>query len=126
VYGSQVNPYAHSIASTGAVALLHGSLKLILNVYRGSVTEAANQRLRMQIDPNAKTRSSARNRSGKKGVQISIVVSAVEAVGGFVGSSFCDPLLNAGILLSVFSRRSGSCPVRGSRSTPAFPGNGFS
>jgi hypothetical protein len=29
----------------GAVALVQGSLKLILNVYRGSVSEAANQRL---------------------------------------------------------------------------------
>jgi ABC-type multidrug transport system fused ATPase/permease subunit len=85
-----------------AVALLHGGLKLVLNVYRGSVSEAANQQLRMQIDPNANIRSSAQNGSGKKGVQISIVVSEVEAVGGFVGSSFCDPLLNAGILLSVF------------------------
>jgi ABC-type multidrug transport system fused ATPase/permease subunit len=75
-----------------AVALLHGSLKLILNVYRGSVSEAANQRLRRQIQ----------NGTGEKGVKISIVVSEVESVGGFVGSSFSDPLLNAGILLSVF------------------------
>ena len=28
------------------VALVHGSLKLVLNVYRSSVSEAANQRLR--------------------------------------------------------------------------------
>jgi ABC-type multidrug transport system fused ATPase/permease subunit len=80
------------------VALVHGSLKLILNVYRSSVSEAANQRLRMQIDPTA----TATSATGEKGVKISIVVSEVEAVGGFVGSSFCDPLLNAGILLSVF------------------------
>ena len=33
------------------VAVLHGSLKLVLSVYRGSVSEAANQRLRMRIDP---------------------------------------------------------------------------
>ena len=85
-----------------AVALLHGSLKLILNVYRSSVSEAANQRLRMQIDPTAKTASATQNGSGEKGVKISIVVSEVEAVGAFVGGSFCDPLLNAGILLSVF------------------------
>src|SRR4029078_2852188 len=37
-----------------------------------------------------------------KGIKVSIVVSEVEAVGGFVGSSFCDPLLNAGLLVSVF------------------------
>lgn len=85
-----------------AVAVLHGGLKLVLNVYRGSVSESANQRLRMQIDPNAKADPAIRDSSGDKGVKISIVVSEVEAVGGFVGSSFCDPLLNGGILLSVF------------------------
>jgi len=85
-----------------AVALLHGSLKLVLNVYRGSVSEAANRRLRMQVSPTATADSATQNGSGEKGVKISIVVSEVEAVGGFVGSSFCDPLLNAGILLSVF------------------------
>jgi ABC-type multidrug transport system fused ATPase/permease subunit len=30
------------------VALVQGGLKLILNVYRGSVSEAANQRLRLE------------------------------------------------------------------------------
>jgi len=85
-----------------AVALVHGGLKLVLNVYRSSVSEAANQRLRMQIDPNVTDASANQSDSGEKGVKISIVVSEVEAVGGFVGSSFCDLLLNAGILLSVF------------------------
>ncbi len=85
-----------------AVALVHGGLKLVLNVYRGSVSEAANLRLRMQISPTETADSATQNGSEEKGVKISIVVSEVEAVGGFVGSSFCDPLLNAGILLSVF------------------------
>lgn len=84
------------------VALLHGGLKFVLNVYRGSVTEAANQRLRKLIDPSPETDSKPSNGSNEKGVKISIVVSEVDAVGGFVGSSFCDPLLNAGILVSVF------------------------
>lgn len=84
------------------VALVHGGLKLVLSVYRGSVSEAANERLRMRIDPNATAGSATPDGSEEKGVKISIVVSEVEAVGGFVGGSFCDPLLNAGILLSVF------------------------
>jgi ABC-type multidrug transport system fused ATPase/permease subunit len=83
-----------------AVAVLHGALKLVMSVYRGSVIEAANQRLRMQIDPTGGARSE--DACTEKGVKVSIVVSEVEAVGGFVGSSFCDPLLNAGILISVF------------------------
>ena len=83
------------------VAIVHGSLKLVLSVYRGSVSEAANQRLRMRIDPTM-AGSESGNGSGEKGVKVSIVVSEVEAVGGFVGASFCDPLLNAGILVCVF------------------------
>ncbi len=84
------------------VALVQGSLKLILNVYRGSVSEAANQRLR--LDPNliAIARASTEGESEHEGVAISIIVSEVEAVGGFIGSSFSEPILNGGILLSVF------------------------
>ena len=82
------------------VAVLHGGLKLVMSIYRGSVIEAANQRLRMQIDPTGGAGSD--DACTEKGVKVSIVVSEVEAVGGFVGSSFCDPLLNAGILISVF------------------------
>ena len=85
-----------------AVALLYGSLKFALNILRSSVGEKANQRLRMQIDPTGTADPAIQDGSGEKGVKISIIVSEVEAVGGFVGSSFCDPLLNAGVLLSVF------------------------
>jgi ABC-type bacteriocin/lantibiotic exporter with double-glycine peptidase domain len=76
-----------------AVALLHGGLKLVMNVYRGSVTEAANKRLRMQMNPSS---------TGEEGVKISMIVSEVESVGGFIGSSFSEPMLNAGMLLSIF------------------------
>ncbi|HYN13225.1 MAG TPA: hypothetical protein VET51_11350, partial [Burkholderiales bacterium] len=38
---------------------------------------------------------------GEEGVQISMIVAEVESVGNFVGSSFSEPLLNAGILLSI-------------------------
>ena len=101
-----------------AVALLYGGLKFGLNVLRSSVGEAANQRLRLQVDPagtdetrrpavaaEAKTPprvAPAENGTAERGIKISIIVSEVEAVGGFVGSSICDPVLNAGILLSVF------------------------
>jgi ABC-type multidrug transport system fused ATPase/permease subunit len=84
------------------VALVQGSLKLILNVYRGSVSEAANQRLRLEPNLIAIARASHEHGSEDEGVAISIIVSEVEAVGGFIGSSFSEPLLNGGILLSVF------------------------
>ena len=82
------------------VALVHGGLKLMMNVYRASVSEAANKRLRLQMDPTADSPGSAA--PGKEGVKISMIVSEVESVGGFVGSSFSEPLLNGGMLLSIF------------------------
>jgi ABC-type bacteriocin/lantibiotic exporter with double-glycine peptidase domain len=85
-----------------AVVLLEGSLKLAMNVYRGLVGEAANQRLRLEVNPATKTGSPDRPGSNDEGVAISIIVSEVEVVGGFIGSSFSEPVLNAGILLSVF------------------------
>ena len=84
-----------------AVALVHGGLKLVMNVYRGSVSEAANRRLRMQVNPPATAASASAPASEDEGVKISIIVSEVESVGGFVGASFSEPLLNAGILLSI-------------------------
>jgi ABC-type multidrug transport system fused ATPase/permease subunit len=81
------------------VSLLHGGIKLVTNVYRGSVGEATNRHLRMQLAP---TEQSIAAGGGDAGVRISIIVSEAEAVGGFAGSSFSEPVLNAGILLSVF------------------------
>ena len=84
-----------------AVVAVQGGLKLVMNVYRGSVTEAANQRLRMQVNESAAPASTSASATGEEGVKISIIVSEVESVGGFVGSSFAEPMLNAGILLSI-------------------------
>jgi ABC-type bacteriocin/lantibiotic exporter with double-glycine peptidase domain len=84
-----------------AVVAVQGGLKLVMNVYRGSVTETANQRLRMQVNSSATTAPAGAAPAGEEGVKISIIVSEVESVGGFVGSSFAEPVLNAGILLSI-------------------------
>lgn len=83
------------------VVVAQGGLKLVMNVYRGSVTEAANQRLRMQVNSSSAPAPGNATAPGGEGVKISIIVSEVESVGGFIGSSFSDPLLNAGILLSI-------------------------
>ena len=84
------------------VVLVQGSLKYVLNMYRGSVSEAANRRLRLEMNPAAKADVADGPGSPDEGVAISIIVSEVEAVGGFIGSSFSEPVLNGGILLSIF------------------------
>jgi ABC-type bacteriocin/lantibiotic exporter with double-glycine peptidase domain len=75
------------------VVLVHGALKLLMNVYRGAVSERANRRLRLQMNQAPQS---------AEGVKISVIVSEVESVGGFVGTSFSEPMLNMGILLSIF------------------------
>ncbi len=37
-----------------------------------------------------------------QGIAVSVVTSEVDAVGGFIGTSFSEPVLNGGILISVF------------------------
>jgi ABC-type multidrug transport system fused ATPase/permease subunit len=85
-----------------AVALAQGGLKLVLNIYRGSVIETACRRLRLEPNLIAVATSEKKGKPEEQGVAISIVTSEVDAVGGFVGVSFSDLVLNAGILLSVF------------------------
>ncbi|MGL4967687.1 MAG: ABC transporter transmembrane domain-containing protein [Inquilinus sp.] len=86
-----------------AAVVTQGGIKLVLNVYRGAVSEAANRRLRLQMSP-ASADSSADDapEAGKAGVEISIIVSEVEAVGGFIGASISDAVLNGGLLIAVF------------------------
>jgi ABC-type multidrug transport system fused ATPase/permease subunit len=84
------------------VILTQGGLKLVLNVYRGSVAETAVKRLRLEPNLERVARADGKKQAGEEGVAISIIVSEVEAVGGFVGTSVSEPVLNGGILLSVF------------------------
>jgi ABC-type bacteriocin/lantibiotic exporter with double-glycine peptidase domain len=81
--------------------LAQGGLKLLMNVYRGAVSEAANRRLRLQLSPASSERAIEPGER-REGVDISIIVSEVEAVGGFIGASVSDAVLNGGLLLAVF------------------------
>jgi ABC-type bacteriocin/lantibiotic exporter with double-glycine peptidase domain len=84
------------------VVLTQGGLKLALNVYRGSVGEAASRQLRSEPKLVEIAHAGDERDPKEQGVAISVIVSEVEAVGGFVGVAFSDPVLNGGILLSVF------------------------
>ena len=80
---------------------MQGSLKLVLNVYRGSVIETVSKRLR--LDRNLMEVARSEEKSGEdQGIAVSVVTSEVDAVGGFIGTSFSEPVLNGGILISVF------------------------
>ena len=77
-----------------AVELVHGGLKLVLNVYRSAVGEAAILRMRKQVHGPG-------HAANHEGVALPVILSEVEVVGGFIASSFSVPMLNGGILLSV-------------------------
>jgi len=85
-----------------AVALLEGAVKLCLNIYRSWVSEVTVRKLRKGI--GALTASAVRREDGaaKGGNSISMILSESEPIGGFSGVSISEPLLQGGILVSVF------------------------
>jgi ABC-type bacteriocin/lantibiotic exporter with double-glycine peptidase domain len=82
-------------AAYAGVALSEQILKLALNVYRGWVAENSVRLLRREV---ATLRE---ENSEDTGIGIAMMVSEVEPIGGFVGISVSEPLLQGGILVSV-------------------------
>ena len=93
-------PIAWLAAGYAAVALAEGGLKLAMNVYRSWISESTVRHLRQTVcnlPPVADGRAAASD-----GVELSMILSEVEPIGGFVGVSTSEPLLQGGILVSVF------------------------
>ncbi|WP_448203850.1 hypothetical protein [Azospirillum sp. sgz302134] len=84
------------------VALLEGAIKLALNIYRGWVSEAAVRHLRTEIHGLHRCVPEQAGQSEREGLEIALILSEAEPVGNFVGISLSEPLLQGGILLSVF------------------------
>src|SRR5262250_1683186 len=80
-------------AYAGAV-LIQGATKLGLNIYRGWVSENATQDLRRHVIGYSRT-AQADASAEARGIGAAMVVAEVEPVGGFVGSSVPEPLLQA-------------------------------
>src|SRR6516165_176485 len=85
------------------VVLLQGGTKLALNVYRGWVGERAIRDLRRRIHSVIEAPPTSSPGMEAQGIAVSMIVAEVEPIGGFVGESVSEPLLQAGILLSVFA-----------------------
>ena len=83
--------------------LMQGGTKLVLNVYRSWVGERATRDLRRRVRVLVSSPSSASSGSEAQGIQASMIVAEVEPIGGFVGASVSEPLLQAGVLLSVLA-----------------------
>jgi len=89
-------------AAYGAVALAEGCLKLAMNVYRGWISESAVRHLRRLILHLPTLPAGGQQAAEIEGMELSMVLSEVEPVGGFVGVSTSEPLLQGGILVSIF------------------------
>jgi ABC-type bacteriocin/lantibiotic exporter with double-glycine peptidase domain len=83
-------------------ALVQGVTKLIWNVYRNSVGEAASRRLRLETFAAA-LRYPEPDATAKEGIGISIILSEADPVGLFVATSVSEPVLHGGVLISVFA-----------------------
>ena len=96
------------------VAVAEGAFKLWLNIYRSRVSERAVRDLRRRagalngnarvsaLSGNAPDAPAVEERAISEGVEISVILTESEHIGGFVGMCVSEPLLQGGVLLSVF------------------------
>ena len=80
------------------VALLEQVLKMVLNVYRSWVSEDAVRTLRKTLES---VEVPEHCEGDATGTHTAMAVAEAEPIGGFVGMAISEPLLQAGILLSV-------------------------
>jgi ABC-type multidrug transport system fused ATPase/permease subunit len=85
------------------VVLLQGGTKLGLNIYRGWIGERAKRDLRRRVHTVVEAPPMSSPAAEAQGITISMIVAEVEPVGGFVGESVSEPVLQAGIMASVLA-----------------------
>jgi ABC-type multidrug transport system fused ATPase/permease subunit len=85
------------------VVVVQGGAKLGLNIYRSWVTEDAKRDLRRRIHSAIEAPAAGSPAVEAQGIAISMIVAEVEPIGGFVGESVSEPLLQGGILASVLA-----------------------
>jgi hypothetical protein len=83
--------------------LVQGGSKLALNIYRGWVGERAKRDLRRRVHTIVEAPLASSPAAEAQGITITMIVAEVEPIGGFVGESVSEPLLQAGIMVSVFA-----------------------
>jgi ABC-type multidrug transport system fused ATPase/permease subunit len=86
-----------------STVLVQRAIKLVLNIYRGWVGERAKHDLRQRVHTFVETPGPGSPTVEEQGIAVSMIVAEVEPIGGFVGESVSEPLLQAGIMLSVLA-----------------------
>jgi ABC-type bacteriocin/lantibiotic exporter with double-glycine peptidase domain len=85
------------------IALTEGTVKFLLNMYRAWISERAVRWLRQNVHRLAAALGTDGEAAEIEGVEISVLLSETEPVGGFVGISVSEPLLQGGLLLSILA-----------------------
>jgi ABC-type multidrug transport system fused ATPase/permease subunit len=126
VVGGQIHPILLLCALYAGLTVAEGLVKLTLNLYGSWVSETAVLELRRRIAKLSMLVSEAMatrlarqpitapmlaetesdelpdEQAKIEGMETSLILSEVEPVGGFIGISVMQPLLQGGILISVF------------------------
>jgi ABC-type multidrug transport system fused ATPase/permease subunit len=100
--GGQLRPILALALLYLAVAATEGLIKLGMNVYRSWVSENAVRTLRLDVEALLVGLQPAATAPGALGVETSMMLNEVEPIGGFVGVSLSEPLLQGGLLVTVF------------------------
>jgi ABC-type bacteriocin/lantibiotic exporter with double-glycine peptidase domain len=84
-----------------AAVLVQGAAKLGVNIYRSWVGERIKRDLRRRVSTTA---ADAQVPVAEiQGTAVAMVVAEVEPIGGFIGESLSEPLLQAGVLATVLA-----------------------
>jgi len=97
--------------------LAEGGLKLVLNIYRSWVSENAVRQLRNLISGFTGNAQASKNKTHSEGVEVSMVLTEVRAGRRLRRTGVSEPLLQGGILATVF-RLHGLFSTRCWRSSP--------
>jgi ABC-type multidrug transport system fused ATPase/permease subunit len=90
-----------SLAYAG-LAVAQGLLKLGMNIYRARVGEKAVRSLRLTVEQLARGAPPGGLGSDAAGIETSMTLAEADPIGSFVGVYLSEPMLQGGILLSVF------------------------
>ncbi len=101
--GNEYEPILILAVIYALLALGEGVLKLVMNMYRAWISENAVRSLRRSIDALLNGRAAHQGEADQTGLGVSMILAEAEPIGGFVGSSVSEPILQAGILCSVLA-----------------------
>ena len=101
--GGAPGPIIRLAAVYAGLAVLAGLLKLGLNIYRGYVGESATRWLRATLLDDFRRIRPELCQAGTEGVEVAVVVDEADPIGGFVGTSVSEPLLQGGLLIGVLA-----------------------